>query len=637
MMRKPKNYLRRQVIAGFLLLILLFCAGAFFIGLGTIRTYVMRTAYDRAGRIMDTAEYMYDINVRDLGELISNISTLERTEELAASGNYSALNGSLRNIRDEFKLDLLNIADNSGRIVAGSVQNLPGTYSAASLQCVQTAAETGKDCCGTEIISADILRAEGLAEKARVLIVDTPRQRGTSKKSEERALAQTAACPLVFRGKQIGVVFGARILNNSTDTVDRIHSMVFGSEKIDSYSSGSATIFLGDVRISTNVEDETGRRLTGTRLSGEVYDKVLVKGENWLDRAFVVDRWYIAAYRPVRDISGENIIGVLYTGSLEKQFTRLKWNTFINFAGFMIIIGTAAVLFALLLLKKLMSPIRELVQAAGSVASGDFSARITTDYPGEIGDLCTTFNSMADSLGRRDKQLRDDAEKQILQAEKMASVGRLASGIAHELNNPLTGVLTFGNLLLDELKGSPYEEDLKTMMEETVRCRDIVRDFLAYSRDGKLQLNPCSISRLADDTLAVFEKTSDFRNIKLEKDLDYSIPEIMVDINQIKSVINNLVANAVHAVGGKGTISIRTCYNDERKKVYLVLTDDGYGIKQENIGRIFDPFFTTKEVGEGTGLGLFVTYSVVERHGGVIKVSSREGEGTSFTVELPVR
>ena len=278
----------------------------------------------------------------------------------------------------------------------------------------------------------------------------------------------------------------------------------------------------------------------------------------------------------------------------------------------------------------------DLLEAFESVAGGDFSVRLDENSTGCSAGLCRAFNSMLDFIKEREQMQKKIAIEQIVQSEKMAAVGRLASGIAHELNNPLTGILTYTNIMLDEMKGTKHEQDITIVINEAIRCRDIVRGLLDFSRETNPELRPLNLNHLITDTVSILEKTYGLRNVVIEKYFADKIPLAGMDVNQMKSVINNLLINAVDAMPYGGIIKIRTGFNEKTGKIFMEIEDNGTGIKKENIGLIFDPFFTVKEPGKGTGLGLFVTCNIVERHGGTIKVESEEGMGTMFTVELPV-
>ncbi len=255
-------------------------------------------------------------------------------------------------------------------------------------------------------------------------------------------------------------------------------------------------------------------------------------------------------------------------------------------------------------------------------------------------EMCLPYT--IDTLKKTAMELKEsyeelvDAKNALIQSEKLASLGRLASGIAHEINNPLTGVLTYSSLLLEELKQTPHAEDLETIIRETIRCRSIVRGLLDFSRESKHEKELANLNDIVLNTMAIFEKHVSYQKVRIVMDLDPRVPAGMLDINQMKSVVNNLVENAAHAMPDGGSLEISTRHDVDTNTVILRVSDTGVGISQENLGKIFDPFFTTKKEGKGTGLGLAVTFGIVKRHHGVIDVQSAPGAGTTFTITLPV-
>ncbi len=250
--------------------------------------------------------------------------------------------------------------------------------------------------------------------------------------------------------------------------------------------------------------------------------------------------------------------------------------------------------------------------------------------PYMIEKLKKTASELADSY----EQLVN-ARKAMVQSEKLASLGRMASGIAHEINNPLTGVLTYSSMMKDELKDSPYVEDLSVIINETMRCRNIVKGLLDFARNTSVEKVAANINDLIRESMAILEKHVTYQNVKFHLDLDENIPLVDFDISLMRSVFNNLAENAAHAMPAGGDLFITTGYARKDNNIIIVFRDTGEGISEENITKIFDPFFTTKEAGKGTGLGLAVIYGIIERHNGSVNVASTPGNGATFTITLP--
>jgi PAS domain S-box-containing protein len=226
---------------------------------------------------------------------------------------------------------------------------------------------------------------------------------------------------------------------------------------------------------------------------------------------------------------------------------------------------------------------------------------------------------------------------QLVSSEKMASLGKLAAGIAHEINNPLGGILIYSSLMMEDLsEEDPKRGDLMRIVQEAGRCKEIVKSLLEFARQTEPKMEPTDINRAINDGLFFLVNQALFHNIQIIKKFDPFLPFVSGNASQLKQVFMNIIVNAAEAMHGSGTLTIATSPAPDRKTVSIEFTDTGEGIPEENFTRIFDPFFTTKEVGKGTGLGLATSYGIVEDHGGKISVKSKVGEGTTFTIELPI-
>ena len=308
-------------------------------------------------------------------------------------------------------------------------------------------------------------------------------------------------------------------------------------------------------------------------------------------------------------------------------------------------------------------PLRDLETGSKKLASGDFDHAIPVRGDDEFGSLARSTNLMMAALKKSRQDLENWvqtlelkvkertqelnlAEAEIARGEKLASIGQLAAGIAHELNNPLTGVLTFTSLLRRKMpEKSQDAEDLDLVIRETKRCASIIRRLLDFAREKVPEKKFINLNHLVGDTVKFVERSAALQKIEISMDLDPDLPEILVDSDLIKQVIMNILVNAKQAIEENGSIQVQTRFNPGRKMantgnelvpvVELSISDTGCGIPEANLQRIFDPFFTSKEVGKGTGLGLSVSYGIVKSHDGEIKVESSVGEGTTFHIYLP--
>ena len=310
-------------------------------------------------------------------------------------------------------------------------------------------------------------------------------------------------------------------------------------------------------------------------------------------------------------------------------------------------------------------PLRDLKTGASRLASGNLEQPIPVRSDDEFGQLSASFNTMTAALKNSRQELREwgntleqkvekrtkelrAAQAEAVRGEKLASVGLLAAGIAHELNNPLTGILTFSHLIRQKMPdGSPDAEDLDLVIRETKRCAAIIRRLLDFAREKTPEKKFADLNQIIEDTARIVERPAHLRDIEITMDLDPNLPPVWIDADLIKQVVMNMLVNAQHAIEEKGSITVRTRRCPEPRSpepgaepvpmVEFSIVDTGCGIPAKHLQRIFDPFFSSKEVGKGTGLGLSVSHGIVRSHGGAIEVESRVGEGSTFRVSLPIK
>ncbi len=287
------------------------------------------------------------------------------------------------------------------------------------------------------------------------------------------------------------------------------------------------------------------------------------------------------------------------------------------------------------------NPIRRLEKITKKVAKGDFSEAIKVTGKDEIASLELSFNQMEERLLDAMTSLEHTIEKlqekqaELVEAEKLASIGKLAAGIAHEINNPLTSVLTFSSLLLEQCpENDPRHERLKMVVKETTRARNIVRQVLNFAKEAPLRKEKINVNRPVKEIADSLIEQGTFKDIELSLNFSENLPEIYIDTVQIGQVITNILVNAAHAITPPGKINIAT--QAAGNFVEIIFTDTGSGIPEENIKKIFDPFFTTKDKTKGTGLGLAVSYGIIKKHGGDIEVRSIAEKGSTFIVRLPL-
>lgn len=540
----------------------------------------------------------------------------------------------------EGKFDMLTLLDNNGNVIYRSHNPTLLNGNLNSLPFIENTIKNPSPMSGTIIIPGDLLQKEGehLSKQSEITIVDTPSAKPTNKTEEKDAMAIVAIVPFPYyhdREKPLGLLFAAKILNRHYDIVDTIKEQVFQGQVYQGREIGTSTIFENDLRIATNVKNLDGTRAIGTRMSTQVYDRVFSKGEIWANRAFVVNDWYITAYEPIKDPFGK-IIGSLYVGVLEKPFHHPKKVIIIFFLIMLVIMVILSIVFVFYATKITLNPIDHIVKMCKGFVEGNLHSRISIRPSGEMGVLCSAINHMAEAVEQRENELKAQTQKQINQNEKLASIGRLAAGVAHEINNPLTGVLTFAHLLREKPTGDPEQtrNDLDIIIRETTRVREIVRSLLDFSRQSPSRKEALDLNQVIIETMILVRSQKEFGKVNIIEDYNKNLPETYGDKNQLKQVILNMTLNACEAIPDEGTVTIKTEHKCDF--IQVIISDTGTGIAKAAFDKIFDPFFTTKPTGKGTGLGLSVSHGIIEQHGGNITFKSKIGEGTTFTVSIPL-
>lgn len=239
---------------------------------------------------------------------------------------------------------------------------------------------------------------------------------------------------------------------------------------------------------------------------------------------------------------------------------------------------------------------------------------------------------------RRMERELDKTRVQLLQAEKMASIGKLAAGVAHQLNNPLAGITLYANILAEEYDlPEQARQDLQRILDNAERSRDTIKELLQFARQTRQEIRPANLNEALARTLFLLQNQSLFQNIEIQRDLDPGLPMLPADIQQLNHVFMNIILNAAEAMGSQGRIAVSTHKSSDGRWAVVEIADTGPGIPPEVLPHIFEPFFTTKDEGKGTGLGLSVAFGIIENHNGRITAKSPPGQGTRFTIELPLK
>jgi two-component system NtrC family sensor kinase len=318
--------------------------------------------------------------------------------------------------------------------------------------------------------------------------------------------------------------------------------------------------------------------------------------------------------------------------------------------GLLLVIAVAITICTLRLVNR---PVRNLLEQTQLVAAGRLDTAVHEITNDELGELATAFNQMTRSLQQARIELENwnhtleskveerteelnRMQSQLVRSEKLASLGELVAGIAHEINNPLTGILMFSSLVLDDARlHDALKGDIATVVRETERCAKIVRGLLDFSRRSMPEKTWASLNEIMVQAIELVRHHALFHDVTIETAYTLNLPDIFIDANQVEQVFVNIILNAAQAMDGYGTLRVSTGLTTDGTWIFAKISDTGCGIPPEHLGKIFDPFFSTKEH-QGTGLGLSVSYGIINNHGGSIEVQSAVGQGTTFTIELPL-
>ncbi|MGA3051813.1 MAG: cache domain-containing protein [Chitinispirillaceae bacterium] len=498
---------------------------------------------------------------------------------------------------------------------------------------------------GTRIIDSTELvgMSENLFEKAVIAIRQTPRAKPSSQTVLTSAMALECAAPIFdSNGIVARVIFGGKIINRYNDLINRIHRIVFEDKLYDAKPVGTVTIFQNDVRVATNVLDRDGEPAIGTRISSVVYDRVIRGGVPWYSRAFVVTDWYLTAYEPIRDVTGQ-IVGVLYVGLLEAPLRDAIRSYAIVFL--VIIVGCTllAVILTLVLAGSIANPLTHLVKATTSLADGNLMLRAPDgDRLREIHELTMSFNEMATKIHQRDARLRSANEDLAALNKRYID---LIGMVSHELKGILSSTMLNACSVRDGYFGALNDAQARAL-SSVARNLDYfdmtVRNFLNLSRIEKdeLSLTIAEVrlkEEVVEESAAVFNRQAQERHMIIENNISPAMV-VMADNAMLLMMMNNLIGNAVKYGAESGTIRISANHLDAA--VAIEVYNDGRPLTDNEEKKLFKRFSrldTSPEAKRvrGTGLGLFISREIVEQHGGTIRHESRE-LGNAFIFTLPL-
>lgn len=508
--------------------------------------------------------------------------------------------------------------------------------------------------------------APHLAPRLHIPLIATRSAVPTTRSVEDRALVMLATTPVRGAdGSIVALLRGGVLLNQNLPFIDHINRIVYPEGSLPFGSHGTATLFMDDVRITTNVRLFRDERAIGTRVSQAVREAVLSRGETWLDRAFVVNDWYVSAYEPLVDAGGERV-GMLYVGYLEQPFRYVKYGMLAFIVGIFVLVMILAALFSLRWARSIFRPLEQMNQTMQRVEDGDTGARVgAVSARDEIGALAGHLDELLDVIDDKTRALQrwaeeldakviertrelaqsnaslQQAQAQLVKSEKLAAIGQLTASVAHEINNPIAVIQ--GNLdLMRETLGpqaAPVQAELRLLDQQVERMRLIVTQLLQYARPTEYAgyVEAVDVNQVLENSLVLVAHLLARTHIEVLRDLQ-ATARTGINRQELQQVVINLMINAIQVMPEGGTLRLRTRDREDGKAgVLLEISDTGPGLSERVKERLFRPFFTTKN--DGNGLGLWISVGLVERYGGSIEGLNRrelgeDNPGATFRVWL---
>jgi signal transduction histidine kinase len=600
--------------------------------------------------------------LENTGEHITALAESVRFRDAVPRGR-SALADLLGESKKRLDLDFLYIVGPDGTLIASSA---PETTARLRTDWpIMRAAMEGRPSTAIDIFTpADLEKlSPAFVDRARLTLVPTPNAVPTDRTEETRGMVVQSASAILLVDGSRAILVGGTLLNQNLLFIDTINDLVYREASLPEGSQGTATLFLDDVRVSTNVRLFEGRRALGTRVSQAVRSAVLGDGKTWLDSAFVVNDWYISAYEPIVDSYGKRV-GMLYVGFLEAPFTAAKYQTIVAIALAFLAIAGASVPIFLRWARGIFEPLERVNVTIAKVETGDLGARTgPVDSHDEIGRVAVHLDHLLDQIQQRDKELRlwneelnarvdertrelqlanrklEATTKQLIMSEKLAAIGEITAGVAHEINNPIA--VMQGNLeVIRSVVGDRAalaKTEFRLLDEQIHRISQIVTKLLQFARPEEFAgaLERHAPGGVVADCLPLVQHLLAKAAIEVRRE-DTASRLVLMNRTELQQVIVNLVVNAIHAMPDGGTLSLLTGDKDRegRPGVEIVVSDTGVGMPEDLVAKVFDPFFTTKR-DRGTGLGLSISQTLIGRQGGTIAVESSPGMGATFKIWLP--
>ncbi len=643
--------LYKRIFLNFVLVIALFGILAGAVGAILINRNTLNEAQRRVSLDLRSAWSVIQAEQDKLELFVTALGAGKRVKDAYQVPDSPKFRAILEAARRQSHFDFLTLTDNKGRVILRTMEPyLTGDY--LTNDPFIRSALRGNTVSGFGVLDVYRLRAEGgdLEEKAFMVFEPTEKAKPRAKTFESSGMALVAASPVEDEtGNRKGVIYAGVLLNRNHELVDKIRSIVFEDQIYNGKHLGTVTIFQWDSRVATNVTLANGNKAIGTRVSKEVYNKVLENNLHYYDRAFVVNDWYLSAYDPIHDFEGK-AVGILYVGVLAKKYDDLKQELW-AFCG-LLSLGAAVIVLTLgfVFSRRLTGSVSRLADAAGKITQGELDMKVPeppTDD--EVRDLTKAFNIMADSLRERDESLRRTNAELEYTNHSLQIVNQnyldMLGFVSHELKNTLGVIYTSANSLTMTAVGelNPSQEALVRNIGRSIdKALIMTRKYLDLSRieKGELKVELGDIDMVKDvlnPSLEEFREVIEKRAVTLENTVPKSIL-LKGDKDLLQIVYKNLIDNALK-YGRKGG-SIRLNFGRMGNALRFEVWNEGEGLSEDQLSQIFDKFVRFRsdvKASQSTGLGLFITRDIINKHGGNIWAKSEKGKWVKFVFTLPAK
>jgi two-component system NtrC family sensor kinase len=626
---------------GILVVFAILAAGVALMSLDYVNNNTIREAENRVRIYARAAWEIHNSGIdrlRSAAEVLAEDQVIkDALHNLADPRQVELTTEYLEAFRLQQEMDILTLLTPDGRVILRTRSPYNRGDSLMADPMVRQVISTRQSSAGNIILELERLDLEGVGLVERCIAVG----------GEPKGMVAGAGVPVLEGGELIGIIQVGSLLNGAVDEVDRIRDAVFENESYDDKPVGTATVFMGDMRISTNVMDAQGRRAVGTRVSKQVADRVLVDGLSWTGRAYVVDRWYLSQYDPIRDPDG-TVIGILYVGELEQKYLDMRTRAVASYLAIILAAMVLAFGVFFFMVRSILNPIRKLSEATDCLSKGDLTSRVVVRGKDEIASLSKSFNHMAERLEKQRREIATrQSELEALSSELRATnknYMEMLGFVSHELKNPLTSAIMSLYTVKDGYLGEinpAQEKSLESAAQSLDYFNEMIRNYLDLSRlekgeiearKSRFALYPQVVQPIIDGLQRQFEETG----MRLDNNIPDSL-SLHADPSLLQIVYDNLLSNALKYGRPNGSIVLDAFENSA--EFVLSVLNDSEGIPAERLPELFGKFSRLDgpaSAGKrGTGLGLYICREIIEKHGGRIWADSKAAKWVKFSFTIP--